>query len=195
MKLWHIERAIWIKERVKASVRFAAVTLLTSSAVVLPDSAHAQGAHDYGTTTFQEDGEWEKSLPGRRNSGGYGKLVAPAMVCKLPTEAELKTRIEALIADGTLNSKLTELENAATPNVTSIRTALNAFMNNYYAQRYLGSAENYSFGAANLTNAWAAGGPYVTRHRENCLPYSQATTWVKELRGVIRAYLGLPAPQ
>ena len=117
-------------------------------------------------------------------------VASEEYVCNLPTAAMINGRIVTTARDGRLQAALTSLESRG--------TATGASIGQSYAQFFGAgiSPTGGAFSSETVTISQKALGNtgYTHTFRTNCLTVPEARAGINDMRRIIRAYLGLPAP-
>src|SRR5262245_58220645 len=164
---------------------------------VLAAGASAQTV-PYEVTINQ--GEWEKTIPGRRFSGAIQDLrlsVAAPTFCRIPTNEAVKARIQALASNNTLAARLADLEAIGSGDVALLQGLRGLMGSNDMILE--GGTKLIQLSSSPVNAKWSAGEPFVYQVAPACLSAEETRAWALALRGAIRAYLGFPpvtaAPQ
>jgi hypothetical protein len=117
-------------------------------------------------------------------------VASEEYVCNLPTAATINDRILTAARDGRLQATLTSLELLGTASAASIGQTYG---------RLVGAAIPVNGGAfssqtVTISQKTLGNTGYTHTFRTNCLTVPEARAGINEMRRIIRAYLGLPAP-
>ena len=117
-------------------------------------------------------------------------IAAEEYVCNLPTEAQANYRLLFLAGMGTLQSTLTGIEGEGTATALAIRRAFNLLA--LPGDRALGGV--FSRATQAVSRGALVNGPYTVTFASDCLTVTEARAAINDIRRIIRAHLGLPAP-
>ena len=117
-------------------------------------------------------------------------VASEEYVCNLPTAATLNDRLQSAARGGRLQATLTSLEARGTASAASIGQT--------YAQLVgAGISPNggaFSSQTVTISQKTLGNTGYTHTFRTSCLTVPEARAGINDMRRIIRAYLGLPAP-
>jgi hypothetical protein len=128
------------------------------------------------------------NLPvGTANAFDVSFRTSENFICNFPTAIELNAQLRAAAAFGQLQTLLSQLESNGPYGIQTLLAELGAVTDGKVT----------AYGATvikRFTISQVAGGPYTHTYATGCLNVSAAWAVLLDIRRVIRAYLGLPAP-
>ena len=183
-----------LAERARVSARISAARRLGFASLILlallSRDALAQKPGAFDVTVTLLPGETAKTIVAPTGAFVHVAFVASEeYLCNLPTAAQTNAQLANLAAFGRLQSVLTLMESAGTASAGGIQNAFGAL---FPASKLI--ASRFSRGSEQFSNSQMVNGPYTHTFAADCLTVPEARAGVNEIRRIMRAHLGLPAP-
>ncbi len=175
--------------RISSARRLGYVCLVLMALVSRDAFAQKPGAIDVTVTLLP--GETARTIvaPTGGSFVGVALIASEEHLCNLPSAAQINAQLANLAAFGRLQAVLTLMEGAGTASAGAIQQAFGVLFpaNKLIASRFSRGTEEFSI-------SQMVDGPHTLTFASNCLTATEAKTAINDIRRIIRAHLGMPAP-